>query len=193
MTFATSKSSFYFVRHGQTDWNMQHKLMGQKDIVLNEKGRGEAEHAAYILKSLEIDKIYSSDLKRASETANIIANICELDVEEMKDLRERSMGEAEGETQKHFEMKSFISELSKYKNAETYKNFKTRILNSVNKIVLSEHMYPLIVSHGGVFRCLAKLLANEEGITCANGEVFCFTPSVINEGSWDILPLERWL
>ena len=191
----TPKFSFYFVRHGETNWNKENKIMGWKDIELNDNGREEAEHAAYILKELEIDKIYSSDLKRASETAKIIAQVCELEFEKMDGLRERSLGKYEGKTKSIGDSKglSFLSDLNNIKDAEPYKDFERRVINSVNKIISVGHMYPLIVSHGGVFQCLVNVLSSRKDLTCSNCEIFYFSPSVINNNEWDIISIEHRL
>jgi broad specificity phosphatase PhoE len=189
----TPNSSFYFVRHGETDWNKENKIMGWKDIELNDNGREGAEHAAYILKELEIDKIYSSDLKRAAETAEIIAQICELEFEKMEGLRERYLGKYEGKTKSIGFSKglSFLSDLNNIKDAELYKDFERRVINSINKIMSLGHMYPLIVSHGGVFQCLVNVLSSRKDFTCSNCEIFYFSPSVINKNEWDIIPIEH--
>jgi broad specificity phosphatase PhoE len=64
---------FFFVRHGQTDYNAQGWVQGHIDIPLNELGRWQAEQVGERLKSYEIGGIISSDLARASETARAIA------------------------------------------------------------------------------------------------------------------------
>lgn len=64
---------FYFVRHGQTDWNtMYQELCGQDDIPLNQLGQQQAQAAISLVKSVGITKIYSSPLTRAMQTAEII-------------------------------------------------------------------------------------------------------------------------
>ncbi len=57
---------------GESQWNVLRKIQGQKDIPLTDKGRKQAELAGEKLSEENIDIIYSSDLKRASETAEII-------------------------------------------------------------------------------------------------------------------------
>jgi probable phosphoglycerate mutase len=66
--------SFYFVRHGETDWNKAKKIMGQSDIPLNENGILQAQAVAEKIQALAIDVIVSSPLKRAWTTAEIIGN-----------------------------------------------------------------------------------------------------------------------
>ena len=60
------------VRHGETNWNLEGRLMGQKDIPLNDKGREQAEILRNKLINIEFDRCYSSPLSRAKETARII-------------------------------------------------------------------------------------------------------------------------
>lgn len=62
----------YIVRHGETDWNRQKKVQGHTDIPLNEYGRHLAEETAEGMKDIPIDIGYTSPLKRARETAEII-------------------------------------------------------------------------------------------------------------------------
>ena len=62
----------YLIRHGQTDWNIVHRIQGHLDIPLNDTGRAEVKARAKQLESLRIDQIISSDLSRAKETAHII-------------------------------------------------------------------------------------------------------------------------
>lgn len=65
------RSMLYIIRHGKTDWNIQHKLQGRTDIPLNDEGRKMAEKAALEYADIEFDVCYSSPLKRAFETAQI--------------------------------------------------------------------------------------------------------------------------
>ena len=62
------------VRHGQSEWNLENKFTGWVDVDLSEKGYAEAKHAGQILRDhgLEFDKAYTSVLKRAIKTLNII-------------------------------------------------------------------------------------------------------------------------
>ncbi|XP_074308761.1 phosphoglycerate mutase-like protein 4 isoform X2 [Silene latifolia] len=86
------------VRHGETDWNAIGKMQGQLDVELNEVGRQQAVAVAERLsKEANISAIYSSDLKRALETAEMIAAKCGgLEVITDKDLRERHLGDLQG-------------------------------------------------------------------------------------------------
>ncbi|XP_073226922.1 phosphoglycerate mutase-like protein 4 isoform X2 [Cicer arietinum] len=86
------------VRHGQTIWNAESKIQGHLDVELNEIGRQQARAVADKLsRGPKISGIYSSDLQRAFETAQIIASKCgELEVVKDLDLRERHKGDLQG-------------------------------------------------------------------------------------------------
>ena len=86
----------YLIRHGETGWNRIHKLQGQSDIELNDVGRELAYLTAEGLADIEFDRIYSSPLNRAYETAKIIRG--DRDIEIIKDSRllEIDFGAGEG-------------------------------------------------------------------------------------------------
>ena len=65
----------YIIRHGQTDANKQHELQGRRDVPLNEQGREQARRARGLLEgsSVTFDRVYSSPLHRAVETAGIVS------------------------------------------------------------------------------------------------------------------------
>ncbi len=84
------------IRHGQTEWNATGRWQGQADPPLNEVGREQARATAHALKSQHIDALISSDLRRARETAEIIADALDLRVELDARLREVNLGEWQG-------------------------------------------------------------------------------------------------
>lgn len=84
------------VRHGETDWNQQMRFQGQTDIPLNAKGIEQAETIARRLRNEPLQAIYSSDLQRAMQTAQIVAKYHELRPIPEPNLRELSYGVWEG-------------------------------------------------------------------------------------------------
>ena len=85
------------VRHGETEWNKEHRVQGSNsDILLNEKGKRQAEALALRLKQEKIQSVYSSPLKRALDTARVIAPYHQLEIRVEPGLREIDAGELEG-------------------------------------------------------------------------------------------------
>src|SRR5438445_11535878 len=82
----------YLVRHGTTSWNREGRLQGHTDISLAEEGIRQAERIADRLASLTVDAVWSSDLSRASGTADAIAQRHGLDVRTTCLLRESGLG-----------------------------------------------------------------------------------------------------
>lgn len=64
----------YIVRHGQTDWNLEGRYAGRKDVELNAKGIEQAQNIYNELKDVKFDKVFSSPLKRAYKIATIISD-----------------------------------------------------------------------------------------------------------------------
>lgn len=96
---------FYLMRHGHTDMNnesdlSEDRLRGWKDPPLNKEGREEAKKLGAKLKDAGIDCLYCSDLSRAKETAEIIAEIIGADVEPLRGLRPWDVGELAGQSTK---------------------------------------------------------------------------------------------
>ncbi len=87
-----------FVRHGQTVWNIEHRYQGHSDTDLSEVGIRQAEQVADRLAGEAIAAVYSSDLRRASDTGSMVAERHGLEVRTDPRLRECEFGEWEGLT-----------------------------------------------------------------------------------------------
>ena len=90
--------TFYVLRHGQTDWNVQMRLQGSTDIPLNETGRAQAHVAAKVMAGESITKIIASPLSRALETARIVGAAAGIEPVIDGRLIERNFGQFEGMT-----------------------------------------------------------------------------------------------
>lgn len=91
------------LRHGQSEWNLQNRFTGFKDVELTDEGREEAANAGHLLKNagIEFDLVFTSTLKRANETAEIALKEAGQEnlIDQMiyhKDLRERDYGDLTG-------------------------------------------------------------------------------------------------
>jgi broad specificity phosphatase PhoE len=85
----------YIARHGQTDWNVEHRLQGWTDTPLNETGRKHAADLAEMLSGVRLDAIYSSTLARSRVTAQTVAGTA-MTVKSLDGLRERNYGHFQG-------------------------------------------------------------------------------------------------
>jgi 2,3-bisphosphoglycerate-dependent phosphoglycerate mutase len=136
-------TTFLLVRHGETDWNADGRLQGQTDRRLSDFGRRQARQLADELGGEEFQAIYSSDLSRARETAEILGERLGLAVALDPDLREKDWGTWEGLTSVERDRVEFIGE-----STETHQE---RILRSLRRI---SERHPgdgqiLVVTHGG--------------------------------------------
>lgn len=86
------------MRHGETSWNRERRIMGAADVSLNDAGRDQCRSAARLLAAFKIDRIVSSPLERARGSAEIIASVLGLDVAEDSDLSEVRFGRWQGMT-----------------------------------------------------------------------------------------------
>ena len=84
------------IRHGETAWNVEHRIQGQLDLPLNEAGRRQVQRLALAVADEGLDAIYSSDLARAMETAQAVARGCGRPIVADVGLRERGFGTFEG-------------------------------------------------------------------------------------------------
>jgi broad specificity phosphatase PhoE len=92
-----AETTLYFVRHGESEANAGGRFAGQTDSPLTALGRDQAEAVARALSGLRFDRVVSSDLSRARDTAVAIARRQGLAVETFRELREIDMGEAAGQ------------------------------------------------------------------------------------------------
>ncbi len=90
------KRSFYFLRHGQTDWNAKGRFQGHSDIPLNQIGNAQAHDVAVALEGSSIDFVIASPLIRALKTAGIVGERLGKPIFVDSELRERHFGAFEG-------------------------------------------------------------------------------------------------
>src|SRR5947199_3660663 len=91
-------ATLLLIRHGETDWNAEHRWQGHADVPLNARGREQAKALAEELAPEGIDAIYASDLSRARDTAEIVGERLGVPVVLDPDLREIDVGSREGLT-----------------------------------------------------------------------------------------------
>jgi len=138
-------TTLLLVRHGETDWNAEGRLQGHTDRPLNDYGRRQAAALAEELAGDDLAAIYASDLSRARETAEILADRIGLPVELDAELREKDWGSWEGLTPSERERVEQVGESTEAHRA--------RVLRAVRRIA---ERHPgqrvVVVTHGGSLR-----------------------------------------
>ena len=151
--------TFYFVRHGETDWNLKCLFQGQRDIPLNETGISQAKRLSKYLqtKNKKFSCIYSSTLQRACKTAEILAENLMLKIEKSELLKEISFGDLEGEkVQKEkvfFNGPEYLN--IEFPNGEKMIDACERFEKFICKLPLDIDNV-LIVSHGALFKAILE-------------------------------------
>jgi broad specificity phosphatase PhoE len=156
-------TTLLLARHGETDWNRDGRWQGHSDTPLNEEGRRQARELAEQLDG--VDAVYSSDLARARETAEIVAERLGLDVHPDPRLRERGFGAWEGLNSAEIE-RDFGEAHARWRSgeglgaddAEPFDAFAARVhafLEDVLRLHPDENV--LVISHGGSIRVIHAL------------------------------------
>lgn len=130
------------IRHAETEWNRVGRCQGFADVELCDSGKRQAEELAKSLRGESISAVYSSDLKRAVDTAKAVAEYHKLSVEFDPDLREMNQGEFEGLTfveirEKYSELLSAWGrspERVKLPGGESLRELQERALRAIEKI-----------------------------------------------------------
>jgi probable phosphoglycerate mutase len=157
-------TTILLARHGETDWNRESRWQGHSDTSLNEHGKAQAQELADELTE-EIDVVYSSDLARARETAEIVAGRLGLAIRIDPRLRERGFGSWEGLTRSEIEERDGDA-LERWRagegpgalDAEPYDAFAERMRGFLDDL-LARHPGErvLVIAHGGSIRVIHAL------------------------------------
>ncbi|TDQ36222.1 histidine phosphatase family protein [Aureibacillus halotolerans] len=160
----------FLVRHGETEWNVAKRLQGQMDLPLNENGVAQAKQlGAYFQdKQIRFDHVYSSDLKRAYQTATAVTETLSIDaIIPYVALRERYYGELEGKLID--EIMTFLPQYSinfgepMSHGMESLEDMQDRMEKTLTKIAIETDGSPtLVVSHGGAINAFLHRITNGE-------------------------------
>ena len=163
--------SFYYLRHGETDWNVESRLQGQLDVPLNDTGRRQAREAAIPLAGSGLVAIVASPLSRARETAEIVNKTLCLPLRFDAQLMERHFGVLQGLTKLEIDGRIEAGlrthhgpvEADGYScpiEGEPLADLDARIVASIAEITAAVDGPVLIVGHGGPYRSLQRRLFN---------------------------------
>lgn len=144
----------WLVRHGETQWNAEHRFQGVSDIELTDRGREQAKELADRIGGRHFDTVWSSDLVRAIETANIVFGDPSIDPR----LRELDFGDIDGLRWSDLtdEAREALLEFSSFvaPNGESVSAMHDRIASFMDELDPGDHV---VVTHGGVVRMISEL------------------------------------
>jgi broad specificity phosphatase PhoE len=159
-------TTLLLVRHGETDWNRELRFQGHSDPPLNERGRRQAHDLAARLAGERIAAVYSSDLRRAHETARIVASALGVDLTVVSGLREIDVGSWSGLTRDEI-AEQFPDGFARWMDGaqghdgESRDQLRARVVEAVERIAAAHPGEQiLLVTHGGALRAL---LTHAEG------------------------------
>lgn len=167
MNLTAVDKSFYFLRHGETEWNRKHIYMGQSDIPLNDVGIKQAHAAAEILKKRnDIHNIISSPLVRALKTAEIISSVIDRPISIIEGFGEASWGIKEGVSKLDSSWVDIWRSGGYVDGVEPCAKFIERVKLALETVFAAVPSNVLIVAHGGVYWAIEQILslAKEEEV-----------------------------
>lgn len=165
----------YFVRHGETDWNVKKKIQGKTDVPLNATGKQQAKELADMLLdrkkegTLQVVRAYTSPQLRAAQTAQEAAIALDIPCIAADGLREMDMGDWEGrswesitqENTKEYQDWDANRRYVHTPHGECYNEVLRRALDTLGRILERETEDVLIVTHSGVLMALRCYIAGQ--------------------------------
>lgn len=159
----------YFVRHGQTIWNVENKICGSTDIALTDLGHRQAVEAGerILAEGIHADEILYSPLIRAAETARHISEVTGIPRRAEARLTEQNFGKYEAMPRDDAEFKKAKAEFcNSYEGGETMLHLAQRVYNLLDELRSeSEEKTYILVAHGGIGRVVHSYffdMTNEE-------------------------------
>jgi probable phosphoglycerate mutase len=165
---------FWFLRHGETDWNAQNLSQGNVDIPLNAHGIAQAHAAAERLRNRGITTIIASPLSRANDTACVVADVLGLPVSLDEGLREVSFGVKEGHPMGDW-FATWVAGDFTPEGAESFAALRARATAALNR-ALTQPAPVLIVAHGALFRATRAEMGLEPNVRTPNATPYFCEP-----------------
>lgn len=175
---------FWFLRHGETDWNAQGLSQGNVDIPLNPTGIAQARAAAQRLRNRGIATIVASPLSRARVTAEIAAEALGLPVTLDDGLREVRFGVQEGQPMSDW-FANWVAGTFTPDGAETFAALRSRAVAAVNRATTNPPVV-LVVAHGALFRALRTAMGVEPLVRTPNAVPIWCEPPTGGESRWKL-------
>jgi len=177
-----TQRAFWYLRHGETDWNARNVSQGAVDTPLNETGLAQARTAAEVLRSRGIRSIVSSPLSRARSTAEIVGGVLGLPLEFEDELREVAFGGQEGQPMGGW-FEDWVGGAFTPEGAEPFMDLRTRAVRAINRALTWEAPV-LVVAHGALFRALRAEMGLSPDIRTPNAVPYFCEPGT----PWSLVP-----
>jgi broad specificity phosphatase PhoE len=163
---------FWFLRHGETDWNKQRLTQGAVEVPLNDTGIAQAQLSATLLARKGIASMVASPLGRAQHTAHIVAQALGLTVSTDPELHEARFGDQEGKVMGAW-YDDWVDGRYTPAGGESFADLRARVIPAVNR-ALALPGPVLIVAHGGLFRAVRDAMGLSAKVRTDNGAaLFC--------------------
>ncbi len=163
----SKRMRIYITRHGQTDYNKKRMMQGRSDIPLNEVGISQARDRRRSLGDIKFDAVYSSPLKRAVKTAEIIGGVSEDQIIKDERIIEANFGK--------YELRNYyttgISMMAYWtlpevfpapKSVETIREMRERTASFLRELSKKDYETVLVACHGGIIRPIRGFLENKK-------------------------------
>jgi len=174
--------AFWFLRHGETDWNARNLSQGNVDVPLNEVGLAQARTAAEVLRTRGIRSIVTSPLSRAYDTAVIVGERIGVPLEVEDELREVAFGVQEGQPMAEW-FDDWVAGKFTPEGAEPFNVLRARAVAVINQ-ALTRPAPVLVVAHGALFRALRAEMGLPPNVRTPNGVPFFCEPGM----PWTLTP-----
>lgn len=174
------------IRHGQSEWNAVDRMQGRADPPLSAKGRTQAEQCGRYLIGESWDKIVSSPLQRARDTAAIIGEtLGQSDVVEMEDFSERDVGLATGLTPQEAGVRFTDGQIPGREDDQTLEQRAMKGLAKVTAAFGGKRV--IIVCHGGVIGAILKAVSDGKlGLGQLRIQNASLTVLHFDDRTWDV-------
>jgi len=179
--------AFWFLRHGETDWNAQNLSQGDIDIPLNANGRAQALQAAELMRGRTVRTIVSSTLSRALDTAEAVSVVTGVPVDADAGLREVKFGEQEGQPMGDW-YDDWIAGTYTPEGAEPFAVLRERVTQAINR-ALEKPAPVLIVAHGALFRAVRSAMGLVPNVRTPNAVPIWCEPPQLPEAAWTLTPI----
>lgn len=157
------RRSFYFIRHGEADWNVERRCIGQLDRPLTDRGRDQARLANQLCANISVSMVFHSPLSRAAETASLVSAGRNWPFTVEAGLMEANLGVKQGAREDDPNdpfIHAWVGGAS-FAGAETYGEFKARVVAAAVRCLESlpaAAAPPLLVAHSGVYHALREAM-----------------------------------